>query len=105
MIFVDKVRRYSQEQTLENAVERTIRECMEEDVMADFLKKNRAEVVKMCLYEYDEEKQREFDREEGKMELLEELVRSHKLSYEEVAEFAKMTVEEVKALDTVSEDE
>ena len=59
----------------------------------------------MCLYEYDEEKQREFDREEGKMELLKELVRSHKLSYEEVAEFAKMTVEEVKALDTVSKDE
>ena len=24
----------------------------------------------MCLYEYDEEKQREFDREEGRMELL-----------------------------------
>ena len=105
MIFVDKVRRYSQEQTLEDAVERTIWECIEEDVMANFLKRNRAEVVKMCLYEYDEERQREFDREEGKMELLEELIRSHKLSYEEVAEFAKMTVEEVKALDTVSKDE
>lgn len=37
MIFVDKVRRYSQEQTLEDAVEQTIRECMEEDVIADFL--------------------------------------------------------------------
>ena len=37
MIFVDKVRKYSQEQTLEDAVEQTIRECMEEDVIADFL--------------------------------------------------------------------
>lgn len=46
MIFVDKVRRYSREQPLEDAVERTIRECMEEDVMADFLKRNRAEIVK-----------------------------------------------------------
>ena len=72
MIFVDKVRRYSQEQTLEDAVEQTIRECMEEGVMADFLKRNRAEVVKMCLYEYDEEKQREFDREEGREEGREE---------------------------------
>ena len=36
--------------------------------MADFLKRNRVEVVKMCLYEYDEEKQREFDREEGREE-------------------------------------
>lgn len=75
MIFVDKVRRYSQEQTLEDAVERTIQECMEEDVMTDFLKRNRAEVVKMYLSEYDEERQREFDREESKMELLEELIR------------------------------
>lgn len=41
--------------------------------MADFLKRNRAEVVKMCLYEYDEEKLREFDREEGRMELLKRL--------------------------------
>lgn len=44
----------------------------EEDVMADFLKRNRAEVVRMCLYEYDEEKQREFDREEGREEGREE---------------------------------
>ena len=47
--------------------------------MADFLKRNRAEVVKMCLYEYDEERQREFDREEGReegrQELLEEQIR------------------------------
>ena len=77
MIFVDKVRKYSQGQTLEDAVEQTIRECMEEDVMADFLKRNRAEVVKMCLYEYDEEKQREFDREEGKQELLREQVQKN----------------------------
>lgn len=27
----------------------------------------------MCLYEYDEEKQREFDREEGRRELLKRL--------------------------------
>ena len=104
MIFVDKVRRYSQEQTLEDAVERTIRECMEEDVMADFLKRNRAEVVKMCLYEYDKERQREFDREEGRdaerIEVARRMLKSHKLSYVEVAEFVGLTVEEVKALDT-----
>lgn len=108
MIFVDKVRRYSREQPLEDAVERTIRECMEEDVMADFLKRNRAEVVEMCLYEYDEEKQREFDREEGREEgrdaeriaVARRMLKSHKLSYVEVAEIVGLTVEEVKALDT-----
>lgn len=104
MIFVDKVRRYSREQPLEDAVERTIRECMEEDVMADFLKRNRAEVAKMCLYEYDEERQREFDREEGRdaerIEVARRMLKSHKLSYVEVSEFVGLTVEEVKALDT-----
>ena len=32
--------------------------------MADFLKRNRAEVVKMCLYEYDEEKTMRMFRKE-----------------------------------------
>ena len=105
MIFVDKVRRYSQEQTLEEAVERTIRECMEEDVMADFLKRNRAEVVKMCLYEYDEEKQREFDREEGReegrQELLEEQIRTNvKKGYskEMIADFLGVDLETIEAV-------
>lgn len=62
----------------------------------------------MCLYEYDEEKQREFDREEGReegrdaerIEVARRMLKSHKLSYVEVAEFVELTVEEVKALDT-----
>ena len=113
MIFVDKVRRYSQEQPLEDAVERTIRECMEEDVMADFLKRNRAEVVKMCLYEYDEEKQREFDREEGRdegreegreegrQELLEEQIRANvKKGYskEMIADFLGVDLKTIEAV-------
>ena len=105
MIFVDKVRRYSQEQPLEDAVERTIRECMEEDVMADFLKRNRAEVVKMCLYEYDEERQREFDREEGReegrQELLEEQIRANvKKGYskEMIADFLGVDLETTESV-------
>lgn len=68
MIFVDKVRRYSEEKSLEEAVGQAIEECLKENIMADFLRKNRAEVMKVCLYEYDEEKQREWDREEGREE-------------------------------------
>ena len=58
---------------LKHAVNEAIDECIHQDIMADFLRRNRAEVVKMSIYEYDEEKQREFDREEGRMELLKRL--------------------------------
>lgn len=68
MIFVDEVRRYSEEKTLEKAINQAIEECLKENVMTDFLKKNKSEVMKVCLYEYDEEKQREWDREEGRAE-------------------------------------
>ena len=42
--------------------------------MQDFLLKNRAEAKAMSIYEYDEEKQREFDREEGRMETAEAII-------------------------------
>ena len=38
------------------AVNEAIDECIHQDIMADFLRRNRAEVVKMSIYEYDEEK-------------------------------------------------
>ncbi len=57
--------------TLEDAAEQTIEECLSEDVLAEFLKKHRAEAKNMCrcLYEYDEEKhireERKLARESG----------------------------------------
>ena len=60
---------------LESALERAIHECIAADVLADFLKENRAEVVKMGVYEYDEEKslrmEWEYFREVGQQEGLE----------------------------------
>ena len=50
---------------MEAAIEQAVEECIREDVLRDFLLKNKAEVKKMCLYEYDEERQRKWDREEG----------------------------------------
>ena len=41
---------------LKYAVNEAIDECIHQDIMADFLRRNRAEVVKMSIYEYDEEK-------------------------------------------------
>ncbi len=46
-------------------------ECIRDNVLAEFLKNNRAEAMKVSIYEYDEEKtmrqMREEGREEGEM--------------------------------------
>lgn len=66
MIYVTKVRTYSQNMELSKAIEKAITECIQEDILSDFLRRNRAEVYKTCLYEYNEEKQRMLDRRDAK---------------------------------------
>lgn len=40
---------------LEEAVMRAVDECIEEGILAEFLMKNKAEVIKVSIYEYDKE--------------------------------------------------
>lgn len=106
MIFVDKARRYSEGQPLDEAIERTVEECIQENVLRDFLLENKAEVKKMCLYEYDEEQQRKWDREEGHEDGREEernrmvkmLLRQGILSDEKIMEVAEISEEELNRI-------
>ena len=78
--YVARVRKYVAEMPLDAAVERAVSECIREGILAEFLKKNRAEVVKVSIFEYDKEKEekklrkaeyeygREQGREEGRIE-------------------------------------
>ncbi len=60
--------------------ERAITECISEGILAEFLRKNRAEVVKVSIFEYDKEKEEkklrkaefEYGRERGREEGREE---------------------------------
>ncbi len=40
--YTERVRQYSKEQPLKEAVEKAVRECIEEDILADFLRKTRS---------------------------------------------------------------
>ena len=56
-ILVDKIKRYTKEKkNIEEAVEQAIKECIEEDVLADFLRIHKAEVMDVCITEYNEER-------------------------------------------------
>lgn len=80
--YVARVREYAQDTPIEDAVERAITECINEGVLTEFLKQNRAEAKKVSIYEYDYEKHmrmmkeeiREDSFEEGKNSLLKEQV-------------------------------
>ena len=63
--YVARIRTYSAEMPLTNAVEKAITECIHENILRDFSLKNRAEAKAMSIYEYDEEKTLRMFREEG----------------------------------------
>ena len=60
-------------------MEQAISECIQEGILSEFLKQNRAEAKQVSIYEYDEEKhmrqEREASWEEGKLEGKIELLR------------------------------
>ncbi|MDO5020998.1 MAG: hypothetical protein Q4E29_11125 [Lachnospiraceae bacterium] len=68
--YVEQVRYNSVGMPLEQAVEAAIEYCIRHDILKDFLLKQRAEVVKMSIFEYDEEREMELirrdEREIGK---------------------------------------
>ncbi len=63
--YVARVREYACSMDLEAAVELAITECIREDILAGFLRKNRAEAKSVSIYEYDEEKHMRQVKEEG----------------------------------------
>lgn len=63
--YVARIRTYSAEMPLTDAVEKAITECIHENILRDFLLKNRAEAKAMSIYEYDEEKTLRMFWEEG----------------------------------------
>ena len=62
--YVRRIREHTKTQPIEEAVEQTITECISDDILRDFLLKNRAEVKSMSIYEYNEEEHMRMEREE-----------------------------------------
>lgn len=125
--YVAKVRKYTSlgELSLEEAVECAVEECIKEGILAEFLIQNRAEVISMSIFEYnkDEEEKKlrkaEFEagreagieegriagieegREEGRIELLKQLIQrklSKGKSIDEIAEELEESVTVIQNL-------
>ena len=71
--FVDAVRKYQQQIPFPEAVEKAIDECIKKGILAEFLRKNRAEVLRVSIFEYDEEEHMRQEREESRQEGIEQV--------------------------------
>ena len=61
--YVAVVREYAKEMPLAEAVESAVDSCIRQGILANFLRKNRAEAIEMSIFEYDEEKHLKSERE------------------------------------------
>lgn len=80
--------------SLELAVDAALTAMPNDSVIKSFLLENQAEVKRMCITEYNEEKVFAQQREEGAVEMLINLVKKGLLSLTQAAEEAHMTTEE-----------
>lgn len=62
--YIYRVRKYAEEKSIEEAVEQAIRECIDENILKEFLEKNRAEAMAVSIYEYNEAEHMRMERED-----------------------------------------
>ena len=111
--YVTKVRKYAKEMNLDEAVERTVNECIQEGILKDFLRANRNEVIAMSIFEYDKEEEekklrkaeyeagiqvgRQEGRQETKKEIALQMLKAG-VPGEEIVRFTGYTVEQLQKI-------
>ena len=112
--FIDRVRMYQKDSdNLEEAIDKAVEDLPDNSMIKQFLMINKAEVKRMCITEYDEERTlnetreegreegraegRAEGREEGALQTLIKLVTKGILTLSQAAEEADMTVAEFEA--------
>ncbi len=116
--YVARVRHYASDMPLNEAVKNAVDECIREGILAEFLTRNRNEVISMSIFEYDKEleekklRKAEFEagREAGHeagfaegenhaaLEIASRMLQSDKFSLDEIANFSGLSIDEVKKL-------
>ena len=92
--------------SLNEAVECAVDECIKENILADFLRKNRAEVISMSIFEYDKEEEekklRKAEYEAGIQKAVlntaRHLLELNLLSLENISRATGLSIDELKKL-------
>ena len=103
--YVAKVRENAREADLDTAVEQAVNDCIQNGILAEFLRKNKSEVITMSIFEYDKEEEERKLREaeyeagynSGKREII-RLMHNAGEPVEKIAQYTGCEVEELKKL-------
>ena len=112
--YVAKVRKYAAGMPLDQAVKYAVDECIKENILADFLRKNRTEVISMSIFEYDKEEEEkklrkaEFEAgveageksgiQKGVLNTARHLLELNLLSLENISRATGLSIDELKKL-------
>ena len=104
--YVARVRHYAANMSLNQAVECAVDECIKEGILAEFLSKNRAEVISMSIFEYDKEEEEkklrkaeyEAGEKSGIRNTARHLLELNLLSLENISRATGLSIDELKKL-------
>ena len=91
--FVAAVRRNVESMELREAVEWAVEECIQKDILKDFLLEQKVEVVAMSIYEYNEEYVRKVMHEDGYTQARVEAILELLAEYGEISKDLKERIE------------
>ena len=98
--YVGRVQKYAKKMPLTAAVERAVDECIKEGILADFLRRNRAEAIEVSIFEYDEERELELFREAEREVAREEgLKEGRKRGLEDINELLRRMIADGRSAD------
>ena len=80
--YIDTVRNYAKIMDISSAVEKAVDDCIRKNILREFLLKQKSEVTKMSIYDFDMEQEmkllrqdeREIGREEGVLSIIRKLI-------------------------------
>ena len=103
--YVAKVREFAGNTELNAAVELAVNECIQNNILAEFLRKHKSEVIAMSIFEYDKEEEEKKLREaeyeagydEGKKEIIRRMLEAGE-SVENITQYTGYKTSELQKL-------
>ena len=90
--------------SIKEAVDKAAKRCIEENILSDFLRKHRAEVMDVCITEFNEkvfiDGIHEEGREEGRAETIRIMLQNGRTP-EEIADFGGFEIEKIRKIQTL----